>query len=41
MQEFPHLAPTLAHDPKPMLRDYAQVTRLLFHPGLDGGLTLN
>src|SRR5262245_36478145 len=41
MQHLPHIASTLTHDPKPMLRDFAQFTRMLLYPGIDGRVSLN
>jgi hypothetical protein len=41
MQELPNFVATLSHHLKPLPRDAAQFTCMLFHPRLDGGVPLN
>ena len=40
MQKLPHLVPALSHHLKPRLRDDSQFTSMLFHPAIDGRITL-
>src|ERR1700722_19104886 len=38
MQNLPHFVSALSHHLKPAMRDGSQFTRMLFHPGIDGGI---
>jgi hypothetical protein len=40
MQELPHFVPALSHQLKPLVRDGAQFTCMLFHPCIDGRIAL-
>jgi hypothetical protein len=41
MQEFPDFIPAFSHHLKPLMRDGSQFTSMLFHPRIDGGITLD
>jgi hypothetical protein len=41
MQKLADFVPALSHHLKPPMRDGSQFTRMLFHPGIDGGITLD
>src|SRR5437879_6023074 len=41
MQKFPDFVPAFSHDLKPLMRDGSQLTRMLFHPRIDGGIPLD
>src|SRR3954468_3134958 len=41
MQKLPDLVPALSHQLKPLMRDSAQLTCMLFHPRIDRGITLD
>jgi hypothetical protein len=40
MQELPNLVAAFAHFLEPLLRDGSQYTSVLFHPHINGGITL-
>src|SRR5712671_846089 len=41
MQKFPDFVPAFSHYLKPLMRDGSQLTRMLFHPRIDGGIPLD
>jgi hypothetical protein len=41
MQKLPDFVAALSHHPKPLLRDGSQLTGVLFHPRIDGGIPLD
>src|ERR1700735_4089630 len=41
MQKLPDFVPTFSHHLKPLLRDGSQSTCMLFHPRIDGEITLD
>src|ERR1019366_1890848 len=41
MQELPNFVPAFSHHLKPLMRDGAQFTCMLFHPRIDGGIPLD
>src|SRR5580693_3104423 len=41
MQELPDFVPAFSHHLKPLMRDRAQFTCMLFHPRIDGGIPLD
>src|SRR3984885_788521 len=41
MQKLPDFVPTFSHHLKPLMRDGAQSTSMLFHPRIDGEITLD
>src|SRR6201987_2787545 len=41
MQKLPDFVSALSHHLKPLLRDRAQFTSMLFHPAIDGRITLD
>src|ERR1039457_3187349 len=40
-QELPNIVPAFSHHLKPLMRDGAQFTCMLFHPRIDGGIPLD
>jgi hypothetical protein len=40
VQQLAHVAATRSHDLKPMLRDFAQLARVLLHPGINCWISL-
>ena len=41
MQKLPDFVPAFSHHLKPLMRDGSQFTCVLFHPRIDGGITLD
>src|SRR6476620_7112089 len=41
MQKLPDFVPAFSHHRKPLKRAGAQFTRMLVHPGINGGITLD
>src|ERR1700736_7023396 len=41
MQKFPDFVPAFSHDLKPLMRDRSQFTCMVFHPRIDGGISLD
>src|SRR5207302_6311233 len=41
MQKLPNFVPAFSHHLKPLMRDDAQFTGMLFHPRIDGGIPLD
>jgi hypothetical protein len=41
MQKLPDFIPAFSHRLKPLMRDGSQFTGVLFHPRIDGGITLD
>src|SRR5262249_6834513 len=41
MQKLPDFVPAFSHHLKPHMRDYSQSICTLFHPGIDGGISLD
>src|SRR5216684_7030664 len=41
MQELPDFVPAFSHHLKPLMRDGSQFACMLFHPRIDGGITLD
>jgi hypothetical protein len=41
MQKLPDFVPAFSHHLKPLMRDYSQSTCVLFHPRIDGGISLD
>src|SRR6266498_3887311 len=41
MQKFPDFVPAFSHHLKPLMRDGSQFTYMLFHPRIDGGISLD
>src|SRR5213595_2689865 len=41
MQKLPDFVPALSHRLKPLMRDGSQFTGMLFHPRIDGGVSLD
>src|SRR5471030_3512590 len=41
MQKLPDFVPALSHRLEPVMRDGSQLTRMLFHPRIDGGIPLD
>src|SRR5205085_3896326 len=41
VQNFPDFVPAFSHHFKPLMRDGSQSTCMLFHPRIDGGITLD
>ena len=41
MQKLPDFVPAFSHHLKPLLRDGSQITGMLFHPRIDGGIALD
>src|SRR5688572_20790487 len=41
MQKLADFVPALSHHLKPLVRDNSQLTCMLFHPRLDGGIPLD
>src|SRR6202162_2332992 len=41
VQKLPDFVPALSHHLKPVMRDGAQFTCMLFHPRIDGGIPLD
>ena len=41
MQKLPDFVPALSHHLKPLMRDGSQLTGMLFHPPIDGGIPLD
>src|SRR5467141_3748389 len=41
MQKLPDFVPAFSHHLKPLMRDGAQFTCVLFHPRIDGGIPLD
>src|SRR6267142_6003389 len=41
MQELPDFVPAFSHHLKPLMRDGSQFTCMLFHPRIDGGISLD
>src|SRR5436190_6631915 len=41
MQKLPDFVSAFSHHLKPLMRDSSQLTRMLFHPRMDGGIRLD
>ena len=41
MHQLPNFVPAFSHRLKPLKRDGSQFARVLFHPGIDGGIPLD
>ena len=41
MQKLPDFVPAFSHHLKPLMRDGSQFTGMLFHPRIDGGVSLD
>src|SRR6266478_2853957 len=41
MQQLPDFVPAFSHHLKPLMRDGSQFTCMLFHPRIDGGISLD
>jgi hypothetical protein len=41
MQKFPDFVTAFSHHLKPLMRDVSQLTCMLFHPRIDGGIPLD